>query len=380
MPPILLLSENFPPVIGGSARWLWELYRRMPRPDVVIAAGACPGDSAFDLTHDLRVERLPLSFADRGVLSIGSWRTQRRAAAAIRALIRRTGVHQVHCGRVLPEGWLALRCGTSYCCFVHGEELNTAQTSRQLYWMARCTLARARVLFANSRNTARLLREQWTVPDDKIRIVHPGVDTRRFIPAAWDEAARTQLGWSGRMVVLTVGRLQKRKGHDRMIEAVAMLAPRFPDLLYAIIGAGEEAAALKEQVRRTGLDAHVRFHGAVDDDLLVRAYQQADVFILPNRTVAGDFEGFGIVLLEAQACGCAVIAGSSGGTREAIRPDETGLIIDCTQPAEIAAAVSALLSDAERRRQMGAQGRRWVEHAFDFDARAAGAVQLLASV
>lgn len=114
----LLVTENFPPRIGGSSRWLWELYRRMPRTDVVVAAGACSGDAAFDGTHDLRVTRLPLSFRDLGVLSPPAWLAYRRAAGALRALERQAGVRAVHCGRVLPEGWLALgaACRTAATC------------------------------------------------------------------------------------------------------------------------------------------------------------------------------------------------------------------------------------------------------------------------
>jgi phosphatidyl-myo-inositol dimannoside synthase len=373
----LLLSENFPPAIGGTARWFWELYRRMPRSEVAIAAGTCTGDREFDRTHDLRVERLPLSFAGSGVLSIRGWRRQRRAVAAIRSVMRREGVRQVHCARPWPEGWLALQCRAPYGCFVHGEELAIARTSRQLRWATARALRHAGVFFVNSRNTARILQEDWQVSDTKIRILHPGVDTGHFIPVAPDEGVRAQLGWSGRLVVLTVSRLQKRKGHDQMIAAVGILRCRFPRLLYAIVGDGEEGESLREQVRRNGLADHVRFHGALDDAGLVQAYQQCDLFVLPNRSDGIGFEGFGMVLLEAQACARAVVAGASGGTLEAVQHGETGLLVDCTRPEELADAVAALLSDTERRERMARHGRSWVERTFDFDAHAAQTARLL---
>src|SRR3989442_3768479 len=105
----LLLTENFPPEIGGTSRWFWELYRRLPRSEVVIAAGAGAGAGAFDGTHDLRVERLPLSFPDRGVLSIRAWKTQRLTAAAIQLLFRRHAEVRFPLGRLFPEAWCALQ-------------------------------------------------------------------------------------------------------------------------------------------------------------------------------------------------------------------------------------------------------------------------------
>lgn len=375
----LLLTENFPPVIGGSARWLWELYRRLPRADIVIAAGARAGADALDRRGDLRVQRLPLSFPDLGLLSAASWTRYRRAQRQVAALIRREGVDRIHCGRLLPEGWVAWRLGLPYGCFVYGEELATARTSRQLTWMARRVQRGAALLIADSRYAADLLRTDWGVPASKIAVLHPGVDCARFVPAARQARARAALGWGDRLVVLTVARLQRRKGHDRLIEAVALLRARFPTLLYAIIGSGAEEEALRALVARHDLAEHVRFHGALDDAQVISAYQQCDLFALPNRTDAGDVEGFGMVLLEAQACGRAVLAGDSGGTAETLRRGETGVLVDCTRAEVLADALSELLADGARRERMGAAARRWAE-GLDFDARAAAAAAVLAGV
>jgi len=373
----LLLTENFPPVIGGSSRWFWELYRRLPRAALVVAAGDCPNAAAFDRTHDLRVARLPLSFPDWGLLSVSGWRRYRRAAGALRALIAREGVRRLHCGRVLPEGWLALRSGQPYGCYVHGEELNTYGTSRQLTWMARRVMARTALLIANSRHTAAWLESGWLMPRARIAVVSPGVDTARFAPAPRDASVRAALGWGGRLVVLTVARLQRRKGQDRMIEALALLRARFPTLLYAIVGDGAERRALEAQAAHAGVRDHVRFHGTLGDAELVRAYQQCDLFALPNRSVAGDFEGFGMVLLEAQACGRAVIAGASGGTGEAMQVGVSGVVVDCTRAETLAAALAALLDDGAQCQRMGAAGRAWTERACSFDALAPGAARVL---
>src|SRR5262245_42889647 len=223
----LLISEIFPPRTGGSGRWFWEVYSRLPRAEYVIAAGEDARQGEFDLSNDLRVERLPLTLTNWGALSFGGFWGYTRALRALRRLVRKHKVTQVHCGRCLPEGVMALVLkywyGLPYVCYVHGEEINYTALSRELHWLARRVVAGAEYLIANSRNTARLVQTAWNARPDRVRLLHPGVDTDRFRPAAPDPAARARLGWTGRRVVLTVGRLQQRKGHDQMIRAVGQV-------------------------------------------------------------------------------------------------------------------------------------------------------------
>lgn len=382
--PVLLLSDIFPPKTGGSGRWFWETYRRLPRTDVVVAAGAHPAAAALDAAHDLRTVRLPLEMRSRGVARLANLRHYLRTARAVRRLARATGARAIHAARPLPEGLVArlvkLRTGLPYCCYSHGEDVNVAATSRELSWLTRRVLAGAAAVFANSAFTRGLLLGDWRVPDAKVRLLHPGVDCSYFVPAPPDPAARARLGWAGRTVVLTAGRLQRRKGHDVLIGAVARLRARFPDLLYAVVGDGEERGRLEELVRRHDVAAHVRFAGETADADLLTAYQQCDVFALPNRAVGRDVEGFGMVLLEAQACGRPVLAGASGGTAETLRPGETGVVVPCDRADEPAAALAELLGDAEKRRVMGAAGRAWVRATFDWPALAARAARTFAEV
>jgi phosphatidylinositol alpha-1,6-mannosyltransferase len=153
-----------------------------------------------------------------------------------------------------------------------------------------------------------------------------------------------------------------------MIRALAAIREAVPGVLYAVAGDGEERATLEELAGQSGLREHVQFLGEVDDDRLVRCYQQCDLFVLPNRQVGRDIEGFGMVLLEAQACGKPVIAGASGGTAETMRIPETGLVVPCDGPGELAAAVVALLDDPGRRARMGAAARAWVVERFDWES------------
>ena len=380
----LLLSDIFPPKTGGTGRLFLVIYRRLPREAFAIAAGAHPDAPAFDAARTLRVTRLPLEMRNRGVASFGSIRHYFRTARAVRRLCRAEGVRMTHAARPLSEGLVArlvkLRTGIPYCCFSHGEDINIARTSRELSWLTRRVLNGATAVFPSSAFARDLLRRDWGVPDAKMHLLHPGVDCSYFVPAARTDEARARFGWVGRTVVLTAGRLQRRKGHDVFIEVVARLKERFPNLLYAIVGSGEERERLDALVKRHNVSAHVQFAGALDDAGLLAAYQQCDLFALPNRAVGNDVEGFGMVLLEAQACGRPVLAGASGGTAETLTPGETGVLVPCDGPDEPAAALAALLSDPARLERMGTAARARMEVTFDWPARAAEAARVFARV
>jgi phosphatidylinositol alpha-1,6-mannosyltransferase len=368
----LLVSDIFPPVHGGSGRWFWEIYRRLPRPDYVIAAGQHPRQEEFDATHDLRVRRLPLRLAAWGLRSWTGLRGYLGTARRLCRLMKEEHVGMVHCGRCLPEGfavWLASWwTGVGYACYVHGEDVTTAATSRELSWMVKRVLHGARFLIANSHSTRTILLQDWKLPEERVHLLYPGVDTRRFIPAPRDLATRTELGWGNRPVVLTVGRLQKRKGHDQMIRALPTIRRRVPDVLYAIVGDGEERANLDRLVSEHAVHEHIQFLGEVDDVRLIRCYQQCDLFVLPNRQEGSDIEGFGMVLLEAQACGRPGVAGASGGTAETMRLGETGLVVPCDGPDELARVVPELLCRPDELARMGEAGRRWVVDEFDWES------------
>jgi phosphatidylinositol alpha-1,6-mannosyltransferase len=224
-------------------------------------------------------------------------------------------------------------------------------------------------MIVSSRNARRILVERWGMDEGRISLLHPAVDTGRFRPAPRDLAARERLGWGERPVVLTVGRLQKRKGHDMLIAALPELVERFPSILYAIVGSGEERQALERLALDKAVSGHVQFLDEIDDEGLISAYQQCDLFALPNRQIGGDIEGIGIVLLEAQAAGRPVLAGASGGTRETMRIPETGVVVPCDGPELLARDVASLLGDPARLDSMGRRARDWITETFDLRVR-----------
>ena len=373
---MLLVSEVFPPQTGGSGRWFWEIYRRRSTNETMILAGATPDDSQFDQAQVSRIQRFPMSYKSWGLLSLRGIQNYRGLVRSIKQAVRESGAEQIHCGKVLPEGFAAWCLRRSkripYIVYVHGEELNIAAQSRELGWMTKTALGGAERVIANSTNTAELLTGDWGVTENQLRVLNPGVDQDRFQPGSCARSSdvRSRLGWNERRVILTVGRLQKRKGQDQLIRAVARLRDAFPNLLYSIVGDGPERGALETQIRDARLDAVVELRGEVSDEEMVDCYRECELFALPNRTIDGDFEGFGMVLLEAQACGRPVVAGKSGGTREAMQDSRTGRLADCDSIDELTGVIGELLDDPSGANEMGRRGRDWVVENFSWDSLA----------
>jgi phosphatidylinositol alpha-1,6-mannosyltransferase len=253
-----------------------------------------------------------------------------------------------------------------YCVYAHGEEIGTALSSRQLTLLMRRTYGAADRIIANSRNTQALL-SQIGVPETRIVLIPPGVDIRRFTPADSEESRR-RLGLQGQRILLTVGRLQRRKGQDMVIRAMPALRASIPNLRYVIVGSGEEEAHLRSLALQLGVGTCVSFVGAVPDRDLPDYYRACDVFVLPNREEPNqDIEGFGIVFLEANACGKPVVGGRSGGTSDAVLDGATGLLIDGGSESALTEALRSLLQDGQRAAALGAEGRRRVVESFSWE-------------
>jgi phosphatidylinositol alpha-1,6-mannosyltransferase len=241
-------------------------------------------------------------------------------------------------------------------------------TSRKFRWLIPKIYNAASVIIANSRNTQALLQNIGVQPA-KIHVIHPGVNLQLFQHGELSaQKIREQYHVGEAPMLLTVGRLQRRKGHDMVIRALPLIKTKFPRATYLIVGAGEEFAYLQSLVDEMGVGDSVIFAGCVADEALPAYYAACDVFIMPNREIDGDIEGFGMVYLEASAAGKPVIGGRSGGTSDAIRDGITGLRVDGTSVGEVADAAIVLLNDSETSRIMGERGRRWVEREFTWES------------
>ncbi|MGH7672262.1 MAG: glycosyltransferase, partial [Gemmatimonadales bacterium] len=173
-----------------------------------------------------------------------------------------------------------------------------------------------------------------------------------------------------------VARLEWHKGIDTVIKALPAVRAAHPAARYAIAGVGERRPHFERLVAELGLGDAVRFLGAVPDAELPALYNAADLYVGASRRYELLVEGFGISLVEASACGLAVVGGRSGGVPDAVREGETGLLVDPDDPLAVAAGINRLLDDPELRRRLGAAGRRAVETYYNWDRVAADLIRI----
>jgi len=254
---------------------------------------------------------------------------------------------------------------------VHGSEVLLFKSSRGIKGGIRRFILRkfygsADKIISVSSSTKKLLEEKIGVRPDRIRVIYPGIDIDRFSIKGNPEKLRQQFGLTGKKVILTVARLDSRKGQDKVIEALPKVIKDIPEVKYLIVGEGYYRGELEKLAQKYGVEESVIFTGTIpdDNDLIIDYYDLADVFIMPSRTQKGKIEGLGISFLEASARGKAIIAGKSGGSVEAVRDGETGLLVDPNDSEKIAGVILDLLKNDEKSRTFGTNARRRAEELF----------------
>ncbi len=297
-------------------------------------------------------------------------------AKKVRDLAAKIGASLVVIDPALPLGVIGPGLGLPYAVVLHGAEIAAPGRLPIARSVTRGVLARSALALCAGEYPAREVRRLCSggsrhSAKPPVAVVPPGVDTTRFRPLDAEQKARARdlLGLpSEGALVVSVSRLVPRKGMDVLIRAGAGLMASFPDLTIAIGGAGRDGERLQRLIDSSG--APVRLLGRVDEQILPELYGAADVFVMAcrDRWRGLEQEGFGIVFLEAAACGVPQVAGRSGGAAEAVADGETGIIVDSPEdPGEVAAALRKLLSDPELATSMGQSARRRVVESYDYD-------------
>jgi phosphatidyl-myo-inositol dimannoside synthase len=365
----LLVTNDFPPKVGGIQSYLEELWRRLdPSTVSVLTASSHPDAAAFDateLTRGRRVDRVAQS-----TLYVPTPAARR----AIQREIQRIQPDLVLFDPYVPLGLAGRRLGVPYGVVLHGAEVAIPARLPAVRRAARAVLRSAIVVVSAGSypedEARRLVGEQLPT----VVQVPPGVDAARFVPldATARNAARSRLGLpTAALMVVSVGRLVPRKGIDVLIDAVERCARDLPDVVLAIAGDGRDASRLRRLARRSRAD--VRFLGRVSEGDKVALLGAADVFCQPcrSRWAGLEQEGFGIVFLEAAACAVPSVAGRSGGSFEAVVSGATGLVVDRPHDsAAVAHALRTLLGDSTTRQAMGDAARRRAASLFDYDVLA----------
>lgn len=349
----LLVTNDFPPKIGGIQAYLWELWRRLPPEDVTVLTTPHPEAAAFDAEQAFRVVRSREPWLLPHPLMV------RR----VRDLAAEVGAELVVFDPAVPIGGVGPQLGSPYAVVVHGAEVTVPgrlPVSRSALGAvlrgAELVIAAGGYPAAEAEHAAG--RQLPTV------VIPPGIDIARFVPLDESErrAARRRFDLPVDAPLVHAGsRLVPRKGIDLVLRAADRLVVEHPDLHVVVSGDGRDRRRL-ELIAASGR-VPVRFLGRVPDADLPALYACADVFAMVCRTRWGGLEqeGFGIVFLEAAACGVPQIAGRSGGSHEAVDDGVSGVVVDPDDPSELRSALRSLLGDPTRRTALGRGARQRAE-------------------
>ena len=362
MKSLLISGLYFPPMTGGISSYMRSIAASLGPQEICCLTGVPAAKQAVESSLEARTYRRPSAFAKpRHIQAIGF------AAAMVEIMLReRPRVVQLATAYDGYIGlWLHQWLNLPFVVYAHGNEvLDVLESS----WpKPRMSLTQAARVLANSQFTAQLVQKAG-VDSARIEIIHPGCDIDRFQPYEPTAALRQEIlgSKSGNRVILSVGNLVARKGHDMVIRALPGLLESIPEVVYLIVGDGPHRQELENLACATGVREHVIFAGQISDERLPETYALCDAFVMPSRERLElcDVEGFGMVFLEASACGKPVVAGRSGGIGDAVVDGMTGLLVNSLDTNDIGGALRKLLGHRDLAIQLGRQGRTRVVSDF----------------
>jgi phosphatidylinositol alpha-1,6-mannosyltransferase len=327
---------------GGIARYNQDLFESLAGAGAEVLVLPRLGD-ASGLTLPAGIRQWPPVFS-RSLYSL----------ASLWAAWRHRPIDVVFCGHVFMAPLaltLARLFAARYWLQTHGIDIWTPRSGYR-----RAAIEAADLVTAVSRVTRRRLMEWTDLAPDRVRVL-PNTVREVFSPGAVTPEYRARLGIAGGPIILTVGRLastERSKGHEAVFKLLPALRKRFPGLVYVIAGEGDDLSRLRQRARDLGLgDTAVRFLGYVPDAELPDLYRLADLFVMPSST-----EGFGIVYLEAAACGLRVVGGAADGSADAIQDSRVGATVDPGDSDALLAAIVAGLQ-ADRVDPVAIEAYRW---------------------
>ncbi len=363
---IVILTQNYFPLIGGITTWCYEYAGALSRQGyevLVIAPGA------DELPPDP-----PAAFEVRR-LDHRHWKNRKNILVykEIAPLIEPETLF-------LCANWkLAVPCMMHsflrrifYITAVHG--LDAFERRRLNRRIQTQSLRRSAAVIPVSSYTKELLSPLGIEPQ-KMRVINNGVDLAKFPAGPPDPAILASYGFGDNFRILSLGRLDKRKGFDTTIRALQYLDD---NAHYYLAGTGGYKGELERIADETGVRDRVHFLGFIPDSELADVYKCADIFSMPARRVGRSVEGFGIVYLEAAACGVASIAGKNSGGEDAVVDGQSGYLVDPESPQALADALRDAMDNPERLRRLGASARQRTEASFTWD-HLAGELMALAA-
>ncbi|MEK7623151.1 MAG: glycosyltransferase family 4 protein [Patescibacteria group bacterium] len=366
MKKVLLVTLEFPPIVGGIATYTHELISALEPSQVIVLALACK-DTSWDKTQPYTIIRRPMFFP------IWVWPRWARLVWHVWRIVKKEQIDILFVHHTLPAGYVGLIMKwflhIPFLLFVHGTDITFGTRSRWKRWWFGAIASRAEAIVPSSVS----LKEQFLAVfpglPKPIEVVYPGLSSVFFEPIDEQkvEEIRDQYALSGKTIMLSVGRIHSGKGFLYLVRLLPTLVARFPNLVWVVVGTGKELPLLQKEIEKLGIENRVRLVGEAPHDTIRLWYALADLFVLLTHPVAKQKEGFGLVYIEAAAMGVPVVAGRGGGVNEAVIHGQTGLVVDAMNDKEVFEAISTLLANPEYAKKLGEAARARVEVEFQWN-------------
>lgn len=353
---MVLATSWFPPKIGGESNILYNMPNYIRGDEFVFFAQRLEGAEKFDNALQAKIYRPNWVFSKYKIVS--------RLFRLLEPykIVKREKPDVLLVGNGNDAFWaknLNRLIRIPYVVLLHGTELLNYNPWNETNHKKRGPLSLARMLIANSEYT-KSLAMKLGIDTSRIAILHPGCDPEVFKPGLPVDDLQKHLGVENRKIVLTVGNLVKRKGHDKTIEAINLIRDEIPNISYLIVGDGIYKKNLEDLVVSRSLQDHVKFIGSCSNADLPKYYNLCDVFVMASRDMDDNVEGYGMVFIEAGACGKPVIGGRSGGISDAVLDQKTGILVNPSDPNEIANAIKSLIKNPPLSLKLGETARKRV--------------------
>jgi len=361
----LFISVDFPPEIGGIQNYVYGIVSHLDAKDTFVLTSNRVGKNKylpFDKDQEFKIYRtnvtssVPLIFQLAQLILL---------FFLVIRIIKIHKIEEIHFGNVMPVGLIGPILKTlfriRYYPYIHGLDFLESKVNPLKFKLLKKILQHASKIICNSNYTQSVVKESG-FDENRIIVIHPGIPKTNPSLDLNKTETINKYNLKGKFVLITVGRLVKRKGHDKVIQSLKEIIKINKDIKYIVCGNGPERENLEMMVKEGNLENYVTFVGDIERGELETIYSVADLFIMLNREIkeTGDVEGYGIVFLEAGIYGLPVIGGNNGGVPDAVLHGETGFLIDSLNDEEIVKTISSFFYDKNLTKTLGENGYKWV--------------------
>ncbi len=360
MKKTLLVTLDFYPALGGVSNYWIALSEQMPSHQWVVLASPIITPDIKELGSAYQIYRYPF-------YSSRMWPRWLPLIFALVWVILRERPKAVIAAQVLPVGtavsFISWIFGIPYIVSTHGMDVTMPFRDSGKRNLCKKIFSKAKTIITVSRYTAKKIKE-YGVKESKIQFVYP-------CPAIVPKESSVPFPSSSKeSIILTVGRLVQRKGHEYVIDAIPGLKEYDPPIQYVVVGDGPQKENLIRYAKERGVADRVLFTGSLPDMSVAQWYKKCDIFIMTPYEIDGDLEGFGIVYLEANSFGKAVIGTRTGGVQDAVLDGVTGILVESQDVSAIREAIVNLLSNKLLSQRLGEQGKKRVKKEFQWSVQA----------